>query len=168
MPFTPGQVSTMLKIPGSTIRLYAKLFAAYISPQTGRKQRLYTEQDILIFAKIKDLRSRHTPFDSIGPLLSVEDQLPAHPEDSALALVPSIAAELASANQQTRIALARLAELEKTTTEQLAGLASSQAAQAEQLHRQAAELAKLRVYLSLPWWRRLFTSPPTQQPIQDP
>lgn len=160
MPYTPGQVSEMLKIPGSTIRLYAKLFVDYLSPQTGRKQRLYTEQDILTFARIKDLRSHHTPLDAIGPLLQVEPGTaePAKPEETALSLVPSIAAEIESAKSAARSALAKLDQVQQESqahTSQIAQLS-------EHLQFQTAQLTRLKEWAALPWWKRFFTSPPTE------
>lgn len=149
MPFAPGQVSEMLKLPESTIRLYAKLFAEHLSPQP-RKHRLYTEHDILTLARIKELRSKHIPQDEISNLLRVEPIGP-EAEESVLSLVPSLAGEIESASKQSRIALARVEEL----TAQLVKIAGAQG-------RQAAQLAALQYWAALPWWKRLFTRPPSK------
>lgn len=155
MYYSPSQVSEMLGIPGSTLRHYAKLFGEYLSPQGGRKQRLYTEKDLLLFAQIKDLSAANIPLDQIGPRLVIDSQQIAKPQDSALALIPSVAAEIETANSAARAALARLEEYQRQTGTKLDELSG-------QLEQQAAELELYRKYLSLPWWKRLFYRPPTR------
>lgn len=146
MPYTPGQVSSMLKIPPSTVRLYAKLYADFLSPQDGRKHRLYTETDLVILARIKDLRSSHVPMDAIANRLQVHPQEPARIEESALSLVPSISAAIENANEAARAAQLRTEQL----TRQVENLS-------EQLENQAAELAKLKDYVQSPWYKKIFS-----------
>lgn len=152
MYYTPGQVAEMLEMPPSTLRNYAKRFEAYLSPQGGRKQRLYTEKDLLIFAQIKDLSAANIPLDLIGPRLVTEDQPPAKPQDTALSLIPSVAAEIESAQASARLALSNVEQL----SAQLSELKQQQ-------EKQAAQLAKYQKYFSRPWWKRLFTKPPTAE-----
>lgn len=157
MPYSPGQVSDMLKIPSSTLRFWAKRFESYLSPQGGRKQRLYTEKDILIFSQIKDLSGSNTPLDEIAPRLTLENQNPAIPEESALMLVPSIAAELERAHSANRAALARIEDLEKSTAQKIAQIVEDQATQTQKIERQAAEIERLTKLLDRSWWKRLFS-----------
>lgn len=147
--YTPGQVSKMLNIPPSTLRYWAKIFKDYLSSQEGRRHRIYTEKDLLNFSRIKDDSNAGIALELIGPRLKLEQNPPAKTIESALALVPSIAAEIESANQQSRAALAKVDEL----TGQLARIAADQASQ-------AAQLARLQSWAALPWWQRIFSKPP--------
>lgn len=137
MNYLPSQVSEMLGIPGSTLRHYARHFGKYLSPQEGRKQRLYTDKDLLVFAQIKDLSARNVPLALIGPRLVVDNQQPAAPAESALAYIPSIAAEIESAQAATRAAVAQIEQL---------------AAKVEQL---SAEIAELKARENRPWYKKL-------------
>lgn len=129
MPYTPGQVSEMLKIPTSTIRLYAKLYSDYLSPQEGRERRLYTENDLVILARIKDLRSAHVKMDEIKRRLLEVPKEPVRVEESALTLIPTIATAIESAQAAARAAQNR-----------------------------ADQLARLQEDLSQPWYKKLFKS----------
>jgi DNA-binding transcriptional MerR regulator len=137
MNYTPSQVSEMLGIPGSTLRHYARHFTKYLSPQQGRKQRLYTDKDILVFSQIKDLSALNIPLELIGPRLHVDDQQPAQLAESSLAYVPSIAAEIESAQAATRAALAKIDQL---------------TAKVDQL---AAQIEEIKARDSRPWYKRL-------------
>lgn len=139
MHYTPYQVSEMLDIPGSTLRHYYKHFGQYLSPQQGRKQRLYTDKDLLLFAQIKDLSAQNVPLDKIGSRLVIEGQQPAAPAESALAYIPSIAAEIESANAANRAALAQIEQLN---------------AKVEQL---AAQIEEIQSRQNKSWYKKLFS-----------
>jgi DNA-binding transcriptional MerR regulator len=141
--YSPSQVSEMLKIPPSTLRRYAVLFAAHLSPQPPGKKRTYTDSDILIFQRVKDL-SRKIAIDQIGPLLLVVEEQPAAPGNS-LALVPEIAARFE-----------RLEADRQTTAQQVSELS----ARLERLEADQARAARLTSWAALSWWRRLVTPPP--------
>ena len=145
MYYTPGQVSEMLGIPGSTLRHYARHFSQYLSPQEGRKQRLYSDKDLLVFGQVKDLSARNIPLEQIGPRLVVESQQQAAPAESALAYIPSIAAEIEAAQALTRSALAQIAT-QASTIEQLS-------AKVEQL---AAQVEELKSNNKKPWYKKIF------------
>lgn len=150
MFYSPGQVTDILGIPPSTLRHYAKLFKVYLSSQDGRKQRLYTEKDLLIFSQIKDFSAANIPLDQIGQRLVVVEQDSPRITDSALALIPSVAGEIKAAQDAARNALAKLESIQQASQDQ-----------AEQLSQLTAQLAKLHQWAALPWYKRLFTRPPT-------
>lgn len=149
MYYTPGQVSEMLGIPVSTLRNYSRTFSEYLSSQDGRKQRLYTERDTVVFSMIKDLSAQNIPISEIGPRLVVVEPVEDKPQPSALALVPSIAAELEDSRSLARSALSKVVATDEKTELLAAQLAAS-------LEDQSKISAKINNYLSLPWWKRLF------------
>lgn len=137
--YTPMQVSEMLKIPPSTLRRYAAFFAAYLSPQAPGKKRSYSDSDIVTLGKIKEL-SRKLPLAQIGPRLPVVEEQP--PPESSLALIPTIAKELE-----------RLDTERQAVTKGLDELRAAFQADHERLER-------WQKWAALPWWKRLFISPP--------
>ena len=141
--YSPNQVSDMLKIPASTLRRYSVLFAAHLSPQRQGKKRTYSEADILILQRIKDL-SRKMPIDQIGPRLAVVEDQPTAP-GSTLALIPEIAARF---------------ELLEADRQKTAKQVSELSARLETLEADRARFERLATWAALPWWRRLFTPPP--------
>jgi DNA-binding transcriptional MerR regulator len=150
----------MLDIPVSTLRNYARLFSDQLSSQQGRKKRLYTDRDLLVFKQVKDLSHFNTPISEIASHLVIGPEVIDKPLDSSLALIPSIAAELEDSRALARSALFRLASLETAMLEQksvfdqtIENLTSQLAASRED---QKAISDKLYIYLSLPWWKRLF------------
>ena len=126
------QTSEMLKIPPSSLRRYSSYFASYLSPQSPGRKRSYTDSDIVILGKIKEL-TRKLPLDQIGPRLPLVEEPP--PPENSLALIPGIAREF-----------------ERIDT----GLSSLRASWEEDHKR----LEKITAWARLPWWRKLFTSPP--------
>ena len=79
MPFSPGQISEMLKIPASTLRRYSVDFADVLSESasvSGRK-RVYTDSDVLLLRKIRELSSQRLEPDEIRSRLQIlEPDLP--------------------------------------------------------------------------------------------
>ena len=133
--FTPGQVSIMLQIPGSSLRRYAALFADRLSLTARRRKRLYTDQEILTLQKVRDLAGQGLTVTQIAERLDVVvDQ---EPPANALALLPSILQEF----EEIR---SRLAQMETDQQSQLDALR----VQVDQL---AQELERQR----RPWWKRL-------------
>ena len=87
--YTPKQVKELLTIPGSTLRRYASLFAAYLSQEANRKRRNYTEQDVSIIARIRDLSKSGRSIDEIKDELQLvvdDDQGNGQEDITALAL----------------------------------------------------------------------------------
>lgn len=162
MYYSPSQVSEILGIPASTVRHYAKTFAEYLSPQGARKQRLYTDQDLLVFARIKDLSSANVPLDLIGPRLNVQSQDTAKPQESALALIPTVATELENANAIARAAQAKADELENRLEQLAEQLTEKLENQKTQLDQQNTQLEKIKRWAALPWYKKLFTKPPIE------
>lgn len=144
--YTPGQVSKMLDIAPSTLRRYAAVYSDHLSPQQPGHKRGYTDQDITTLRRIKDLVG-HVPPDEIPARLAVvEDQQPAA-ISSGLALIPEIAARFD-----------RLEADRQAAAQQISALSG----RLERLEAITAQSERLRAWAALPWWRRLFTPPPTE------
>ena len=152
MTYTPKQVSQMLKIRPSTLRLYAKEFSEYLSTPDDRlpgQHRLYTENDLIMLQRIKELRATHTPIEAIGPNLRIIEPTE-NREDKSLLLIPSIASAIEQALAAARAA-DRRAEHLANQVEQLA----------DQVKQQADLLQELNNYLSQPWYKRVFKQRPS-------
>ena len=129
--FTPAQVAQTLNTPPSTLRRWAKRFAAFLSPQSGKK-RTYTVADIDTLKRIQDLSAQGLSYAQIAQTLTVVSQPPA---DTALISLADFAQALESAHAQ---------------------LAAVQA----QLNQQAQELDAIKAWLQLPFYKRLGKKPP--------
>jgi len=129
--FTPAQVAQTLSVPPSTLRRWAKHFASYLSPQSGKK-RVYTIADIDTLKRIQELSAKGLSYDQIAQTLTL---VSAPPADTALVSVADFAQALESASAQ---------------------LASLQA----QIIQQAEELDAIKAWLRLPFYKRLGKKPP--------
>ncbi len=129
--FTPAQVAQTLNTPPSTLRRWAKHFAAFLSPQSGKK-RTYTIADIDTLKRIQDLSAQGLSYAQIAQTLTVISQPPA---DTALISLAYFAQALESAGAQ---------------------LAAVQA----QLTQQAQALDAIKAWLRLPFYKRLGKKPP--------
>ena len=129
--FTPAQVAQTLNTPPSTLRRWAKHFAAFLSPQSGKK-RTYTVADIDTLKRIQDLSAQGLSYAQISQTLTVVSQPPA---DTALISIADFAQALESAGAQ---------------------LAAMQA----QLTQQAQELDAIKAWLRLPFYKRWAKKPP--------
>ena len=129
--FTPAQVAQTLNTPPSTLRRWAKRFAAFLSPQSGKK-RTYTVADIDTLKRIQDLSAQGLSYAQIAQTLTVVSQPPA---DTALISLADFAQALESAHAQ---------------------LAAVQA----QLTQQAQELDAIKAWIQLPFYKRLGKKPP--------
>ena len=129
--FTPAQVAQTLSVPPSTLRRWAKHFAAFLSPQSGKK-RVYTIADIDTLKRIQELSAKGLSYDQIAQTLTL---VSAPPADTALVSVADFAQALESAHAQ---------------------LASLQA----QVAQQAQELSVIKAWLQLPFYKRLGKKPP--------
>ena len=129
--FTPAQVAQTLSVPPSTLRRWAKHFAAFLSPQSGKK-RTYTVADIDTLKRIQDLSAQGLSYAQISQTLTVVSQPPA---DTALISLADFAQALESAHDQ---------------------LAAVQA----QLTQQAQALDAIKAWLQLPFYKRWAKKPP--------
>ena len=129
--FTPAQVAQTLNTPPSTLRRWAKRFAAFLSPQSGKK-RTYTIADIDTLKRIQDLSAQGLSYAQIAQTLSVVSQPPA---DTAL------------------ISLADFAQALESTHAQLAAVQA-------QLTQQAQELDAIKAWIQLPFYKRWAKKPP--------
>ena len=129
--FTPAQVAQTLNTPPSTLRRWAKRFAPFLSPQSGKK-RTYTVADIDTLKRIQDLSAQGLSYAQIAQTLTVVSQPPA---DTALITLADFAQALEGAGAQ---------------------LAAVQA----QLTQQAQELDAIKAWIQLPFYKRLGKKPP--------
>jgi len=129
--FTPAQVAQTLSVPPSTLRRWAKHFASYLSPQSGKK-RTYTIADIDTLKRIQELSAKGLSYAQTAQTLTL---VSAPPADTALVSVADFAQALESASAQ---------------------LASLQA----QIIQQAEELDAIKAWLRLPFYKRLGKKPP--------
>ena len=128
--FTPAQVAQTLSVPPSTLRRWAKHFASYLSPQSGKK-RTYTIADIDTLKRIQELSAKGLSYAQIAQTLTL---VSAPPADTALIRLADFAQALESAHAQ---------------------LASLQA----QVAQQAEELSAIKAWLQLPFYKRLGKKP---------
>jgi DNA-binding transcriptional MerR regulator len=140
--FDPKTVSGMLEIPSSTLRRYAQLYPEYFSEtaKISSKKRRYSNQDVLILKKIKELtRSRKTT-DEIRAALQIVQESPEttdQPENlNPNAIVPLIAQFTAEIEQL------RITQAETQST-------------VEQLNQRIDQLEHQLAFSRLPWWKRI-------------
>lgn len=128
--FTPAQVAQTLSVPPSTLRRWAKHFAAFLSPQSGKK-RTYTVADLDTLKRIQELSAQGLSYAQLAQTLTL---VSAPPADTALVSVADFAQALESAGAQ---------------------LAAVQA----QLTQQAQALDAIKAWLQLPFYKRLGKKP---------
>lgn len=65
--FTPKVAATMLGVSPSTLRRWAPLFAAHLSPEAGAsgQARQYTEDDVALLAEVKRLLDLRVPIEKV-------------------------------------------------------------------------------------------------------
>jgi len=131
---TPKQVSETLDIAPSTLRRWAKRFSDHLSPHEKGKHRSYTPSDLNTFQNIKNLLDQNLTYDEIEKRLDV---LPAPQTDKQTALLnladfTQIMEEISANNQILR----------------------------SQIDKQNERINKLEEYITLPWYKKLFTKPP--------
>jgi DNA-binding transcriptional MerR regulator len=135
--YQPGEVSKMLDIPGSTLRRYVATFPDYLTPGAKRQRgRRFTDRDIAILARVRDLAGRGVQLADIPAQLGdvLEEEEPTQNQTVALAL-PGV--------------VKSLAEIQRLFQDQQTELNELRQAQAELLE-----------YIKLPWWERIRRKPP--------
>jgi DNA-binding transcriptional MerR regulator len=140
MSYTPQIVSEMLDLPPSTLRRYASDYAPFLSEtaQTGGKRRRYTDQDINILRRVRQLvRERKTPEEIRGALGVVDDA----PASSALALLPDVLGEF----ERLRSVIAQMQADYDNTRQELSDTKD--------------RLQQLEDYLHTPWYKRIGKRP---------
>lgn len=130
---TPAQCAETLSIPASTIRRWASKFAPYLSEQRGKK-RTYTISDLDIFRQIRTFSSQGLSLDQIADSLKVREP--------------------------DRVKAVELLALDDFA-QALEGLFADNAKLQEQIDEQQKRISQLDhlvAWLSLPWYKRLFTA----------
>jgi len=127
---TPAQCAETLSIPASTIRRWASKFAPYLSEQRGKK-RSYTISDLDIFRQIHHLSSQGLSLDQIADSLKVREP--------------------------DRVKAVELLALDDFA-QALESLFADNARLQEQVDEQQKQISQLLAWVSLPWYKRLFTA----------
>jgi len=131
---TPKQAAAQLDISTRTLRRWSIAFSTALSPSAAHKgrRRAYSSQDIDTLRRAQHELAQGRTMAEVAPSLPVVD-----PEAPATALTLSTEASLALGQ-----ALERTSALTETVTDH------------------DDRLEKLEDYLRLPWYRRIFGSPP--------
>jgi DNA-binding transcriptional MerR regulator len=138
--YTPAQVQKMLGIPASTLRRYSQLFADFLSTpaRTGRK-RYYTNRDITVISEIKRLSEEGVKIQNIparlGEIVDLTDYDDQPDQEVVDLALPQVFQRFDKYDR-------RLNDIERSQADQL------------------DYIRRLREYNRLPWWKRLFRSPP--------
>jgi DNA-binding transcriptional MerR regulator len=149
--YSPEQTSEMLKIPPSTLRRYATQYHAHLSEHaTKQHRRKYTEQDIAILARARELLSEGKSPEQVNNLLSVlnaEDKSP----ESTLALIPSISQALAEALDTARSLRVEVDAIHTTQAAHDERMSDAE----RKLSEMADKLAQLESDAQIPWYRKI-------------
>jgi len=131
---SPRQAAAQLDISTRTLRRWSTAFKSSLSPSAGRKgrRRAYSSQDIQTLRQAQQQLAQGRKLVEVAPGLPVVD-----PDQPGTALLLSPEANLALGQ-----ALERTSVLTDSVTDH------------------DDRLAALESYLRLPWYRRLFGSPP--------
>ena len=127
---TPAQCAETLSIPASTIRRWASKFAPYLSEQPGKK-RTYTISDLDIFRQIRTFSGQGLSLDQIADSLKVREP--------------------------DRVKAVELLALDDFA-QALESLFADNARLQEQVDEQQKQISQLLAWVSLPWYKRLFTA----------
>ena len=173
--FTPSQVSAMLNIPPATLRRYTKLFASRLSPGTQlQRGRRYSEADIRTLSKARELFEAGFSVEHVQERLSTSDDAMekySYPDVSSKSaeqrITPSTPAgppkdtnAIGYQLQHLGESLAALATTSANLARQQTVTEDRQSRMEERLAMTEYKLARLEEWLKLPWYRRLFSSPP--------
>jgi DNA-binding transcriptional MerR regulator len=160
--YTPSQISDILNIGKSTLRRYAQEYTEHLSEHASKKRRSYTEQDMHVLRIIRDEHKKRKSTEVIKRELPVLlAQAPEQTPDDTLSMIPTVQAEIESAQYQAREALqavqgfaSRYEHDITTRDEQHRETQEAQAAQSEalkalqaQANAQKAQMQTLRTLL---------------------
>lgn len=138
--YSPGEVSKMLGIPGSTLRRYVAEFGAHLSPNARKlRGRSFSEDDLAIVYKIRELASQGVSLDHIEPQLA--EALEHHARHDADEQPPTVALAIVARVSE------KLDSFEDVLEKQAAMIADLQA-RLITLEAEAEQLKK-------PWYKRL-------------
>ncbi len=133
---TPGQIAESLQVSTATVRRWSARFASFLSPHTPGKKRSYTDSDLAILSRIRDMTKNGMTMDLIAEQLPLMDQ-PVDPS-TALITLTDFARSLHSALDQVAIMTVKM-------------------------DKQTAWINQVNAWFDLPWYKRLFTKPPKSE-----
>jgi len=129
---TPKQISETLTVAPSTLRRWSKRFSKHLTPHEPHTHREYSTSDLETLRKIRDLLENGLNYDDIEPELDIIE-----PSETDKALMT-----LSDFNQVLEQARASIQKLQS------------------QIDTQAEKIERLENYLSLPFYKKIFTKPP--------
>jgi len=132
---TPKQISETLTVPTSTLRRWSKRFSKHLTPHKPNTHRTYNTSDLETLRKIRNLLDDGLTYDDIDPKLDIIE-----PSENETALM-----NLADFNQVLEQARASIQKLQS------------------QIDTQAEKIERLENYLSLPFYKKIFTKPPKNE-----
>lgn len=143
----------MLKLPDSTLRRYAISFQDHLS-LSGRKKgkhRLYTQSDILLFARARELFNDGLKPEEVNARLSViGEELPT--ADEILSAVPGISSAIEKVSAENR----SLRETVQTLTQKIETITAQQQEDLKRSQEIIDRLQALEAERRQPWYKRLF------------
>lgn len=129
---TPKQISETLTVPTSTLRRWSKRFSKHLTPHEPKSHRTYNTSDLETLRKIRDLLKNGLTYDQIDPKLDIME--PSENENAIMNVV-----DFNQVLEQARASIQRLQS---------------------QIDNQADKIERLENFLSLPFYKRIFTKPP--------
>ena len=136
---TPAQAADMLEVSTATLRRYSRQFSEHLSESAKAKRRRYTQDDLGMLARARDLLRQGTPVERANSLLrtlspDTNDRMPVAATMSHV--------ELVAAFSEGR-------EILRSISERLANLEQAQAASIET---QAANIETIESLQERLWW----------------
>lgn len=130
---TPKQISDSLEVPPSTLRRWANRFDNHLSPHEPGKHRSYTPTDFDTFRKIQNLLDQNLTYDEIESKLDLVETPP--DKSNSLLLLKDYTQIIEEARANVQILRS-------------------------QMDNQDKRIKQLEAWISLPWYRKIFTKPP--------
>lgn len=140
---TPSQTAEILNVSRRTLRRWSVAFADSLSPGAARKgkRRSYDGEDVETLRRAGKFMEDGLSTKQAAEVLPVRDK---NDETStALVLAP-----------EAQVAILQIAEKTATALERIDHVA-------DRVGDQSDELDKIRRWLELPWWKRIFSRPQT-------
>jgi len=133
---TPKQICETLTIPSSTLRRWANRFENHLSLENHEpgKHRTYTANDLSIFKTIQTHLENGLTYAQIEERLAVVEEPKPEPSTALLSLP-----EFQNAIETARAAVASMQT---------------------EIHELKQWQTEMNAWLALPWWKRIFTTPP--------
>ena len=144
----------MLQIPASTLRRYCVEFSSHLSDHaTRQRKRRYTESDIAVLSRARELLSQGKTSgqaDKLLGIMSSDNDLP----DQTLALIPTISKSLTEALDTARALRAELNTVNATIQDHDKRMSDSE----RKIDELTTKLEQLERDHRSPWYKKLVQS----------